>query len=657
MKKLTKLLLSITTISGISSFAVSCSLGSLPGTNNNSSPNQNGGNNSGENNGSTDPNDGNGSNSQNGFNKLLNDFIKDADKIINNHLNENISNLYELDKGDGSLKNEFLKLSVLKEKQSGLNKPVYFTEGDKSNLEQDTLKLIVLDKLNTLIKDLFKEEKYKILKPDESSDISLNIKFETCIITFTTSGNITAANVIFYYDIVVNYKDYSNNISQQKFNNRFVYGITNSELINQTVTNLFNNLRTEGLLNESKHKDLFKLTHEKLKLSDKKSWIVEEKYENLLKTFVNSDEFKNDLITDLNKNYKLEDNVEFSFSNDDNNNVFDTYSSLSLIKGTEENINWKSTKKINDSINLTNKDFYDFLFRENTIMPNSTTTVGGDKTYTVNSKIYQYIKYKFKDIFDNNNKDISKIFAIDNNTIKNNDNLKNSIRTGELRIKNLQLKIGSNFKQQLPKLNVITSFSAEEKDLNYNLASGTFNDDFFENSGIFASIYKNAFLGIKAMKDVYGFKEDDINRNFESLGKQYNWKGLSISNFKGTSENWNNNKNLWDTFNYKPYLLNVQNTLSNNLSLKNSNQKDFLNHILNWGEQEVYNWNFDFDKVSLSCSKFSNQIRKADSFGDVKKIYGSLELNFIKIKFEIDEQLTSQLPLPHLAHELIIFGK
>ncbi|AKX34442.1 hypothetical protein SLITO_v1c08270 [Spiroplasma litorale] len=653
MKKLTKLLLSVSSISGMTSFAVSCGMGGLPGVNGNSSnPNGNGNGNKPGTGGTTDPNGGNGSNPQGDFKILYEEFKKEVDKIISQHLNKNISNLYELDEGNGKLNNQFLRLNTLKEKKKPFGEPLDLTEADQIALTADAKKLLVFDELNNLIKKAFDEEKYKILKPDEDTNNSLEITFKSCLILFAESEAITAANVMFDYKINVSYKDFSNNVSVEGFENRFIYGITNSELVNKTVTNIFNNLRTEGVLLDEKHKDLLKITHEKLNIGDERNiWISEEKYSSLLKKYINGDNFKKSFIEDLNKNYELASkNVKFKIKEESGSalEVFDSYSNLSVIKGAEENINWKSSDKISNDYSVTNNQFYDFLFRENKLTQSDTASLNGDKTAAINTNIYEYSKNKFKDMFTNNNKVVANLFKISESQVADKENLKNNVRVGEVSLKNLQLQIGSSFLQQLPNLKLLTSFSAEDKKIEYNLASTKFDQGFFDKSALFASVYKNIASGIKAMKDIYGFNEDNINENFKGDGsfitgkKEYYWKGLSMSNFSGITNNSGLNKNVWDSFNFKDNDLNVQNTLNKNLSLKNSNQSEFLNYILNSGDQEIYNWNFDWNNIILQYKDDKTGAIIKEFKNNIKKLYGTLELNFLNIKFEIDEKVTEQ---------------
>ncbi|AKX34268.1 hypothetical protein SLITO_v1c06390 [Spiroplasma litorale] len=623
MRKLCKLLLSLSLLAGSSSLAVSCSF-ILPWTNN-------------DNNGSDyDPKDE--------FQSLLKDFEKNVNNIINNHLNENISNLYELDNGNSTLKNEFLRLSILKDKQNPTGKEIDLAEEEKAALEKDTKKLLVWDKLSELINNLFNEEKYKIFKLESLNEILLDINYKSVIITFAQVNSITAANVLFQYNIKVSYKDISNNQSFLTFSNGFVYGITNNKQINSIINEIFNKLKTDALLDSIKNKDLFKITHEKLNINDKKSfWITNDKYSALLKEYINGKKFKDDLINNFNTNYKLEDNIKFVINEKNNNSeIFESYKNLSIISSVEEKINWKSDDKINENYTVSNKDFYDFIFRENELVQTKKVTMYGDRTAMVNTNLYEYLKNNFKKMFLNNNKEVSNLFKLDENQIQNYDNLKNNIRVGSLSLKNLKLKIGSNFEQSLPNINVLTSLSAEDNILNYNLASANFDNNFFEESAIFSSVYKNLANGIESMKEIYNFGPDNVNEdNAWKFGEGYNWKGFSLSNFSGVPKVEGIEKNLWETLSSGEGAAIGYKYFNDLLSLKVSSQSIFLNHITNDGQQDIYEWNFDWEKLYYLI--YAN---KETGFGAYErflsnKIYGNIKLNFMNIQFEVDEKLTN----------------
>ncbi|AKU79974.1 hypothetical protein [Spiroplasma turonicum] len=661
MKKIYKLLSLISITAFTTSTVVAC--GSIiPSKPNSSTPEEN-------------PNSGNESNNGNNESNVISPLIKSLKSEVNNAIQNNLtktaSNLYQLDALNSAemstLDNKFLKIDVLKKyKGKSITDPIELDEYQKSDLTNDTKKLLEFSTLISEIKKIYYKEEYKVLNYlDNINEVfDLKIDFGSIRIIFNQE-NLISANVLFNYSFDLNYKDAGNQKSTMNFNNNMIYGVTSDKDVSVAISKVLNELKSEGLLNNQTFKDSFAFDYQKFNIpqNNRVTYSDDTKYLVDLEKYVNTDDYKKNISSVLNNTYLSESKNKFSFVID-KNDFFGSYRNLQKLDSEKEYMSdsenksnyplvWKSKE------NYENKDYssqnvYDLFFRENILKENDTVTLNNDGQQQVNKILLDVVKNSFKvNISNLYNKELTEIkslntkYSIDD--LKSNSNLYNSIRLGYLTLKNLKIKIGE-FEQLLPSFDVLCSYSPKESEnvIPYNLANSEISDDFYKQSVLFASVYYNTRNGIKAMKRIFDFHEDTVNETYghRTNGSRLDGKGLSLTTFSGNAskEIPSIRVNIWDTMVLPTSLYNpdlVSKNLSNSLSLKYDSQIQFSEYMKYIGNQDVFEWNFDFSNMYLeySSSKGLSLVPNFFHMDGVTHYYGNLKLNFINIKFDIDENI------------------
>ncbi|ASP28553.1 hypothetical protein SCORR_v1c07810 [Spiroplasma corruscae] len=665
MKKILKILFSITPLA-FSSTLVSC------GSNDNVNS---------ANNGNVDGNGSDNNSGNNGASTVLLDLLKEeVNDAINKNLQLAVNNLYQLDKLNDNLQstlsNEFLKYDKLKNYDGkSLTDTVVLSDVEKVQLIEDVRKLINFSKITEDVMKVYKKEVYKVysLTGNDTDLFTLNINYNSVAIAFT-SGEIKAANVLFDYNFDLYYKDSTNKKNKLSFNQRFLYGLTTNADLGSYVEKLSKSLKYDSLLDTSNFKDAFAISSAKLFDNDSRrytGYIDESTYSGLLKNYINKNSAIGLIINGINdymdnKTFKVElKNIdEGLFNNYYSVNKLGSEKAYLESMGTKDKnpVVWKSddNKKI-EGKNFSSQELYDYFFRENNILEQDTGTIGDVSGSTINKYIYDISKdsitSNLKYLYDKEVETISNLKdgGFELKDLQNNSNLYNNIKLGFLNIKNLTITLNSDFSQQLPQFDVLTSFKVTEKSESSfsNLAKETLSQDFFDKSNLFAYVYYNSRDGVKAMKAIFDFKEDTINERAQGIGKQPNFgtKGLSLTTFSGdsTKKGLSINKNLWDTFD-----LNVRDNsaavnakkMLNNLSLRNDSQVEYLNYMKTAGAQENYEWDFQgFNYMNLEYApkdysyrgfylKYPSPFTNWEDY-----FYGNLKFNFINLSYVIDKNI------------------
>lgn len=568
------------------------------------------------------------------FSSLISQFKKEVSTIISEELFKTREKLFELEK-DAKLRNKFL----VKENIEKNSKQKNLSENDKKNFESDIKTLLSIDNIKSELNKLKNKPEYNVIL-DGLEDIfeNMNVNFESAEFKYknfsnqegqkslkqnnaSTKDDDYTSNVIVNFDINTKYKDQTSQQAVYKTTSKFVYSLTSNEALKEFGTTSVKEIQNKYFVdeNESTEKGIW-LDAKNLGLDEKNGLLLDnnnkvgeyfrnkEFGDNFLKYFKKEvlETSKNPIIQKLNLSL-------------DNENAFSKIDwNLKLENKTSTKYEWQDE-------NGNGKPMFNEIFRNNPIKEE--LVLAGEKA-SVNKGLYNYVKNESEEWFKKYNSGID-TFKSKNQIDFSKKDLSSTSKLGYVYLKGLQFKIDDDYTQELPEFKLLTGYSVNKKEKNWE--ANKYKS--IEESKTVASIYNNAKQGIDAYIETFG------------IGKTDNTKILAT--FSGKTPTMG--KNLWET---------IQNTndfnkqaLNSSLSLKNDsqdqfNQKAYRDYLLKKGNQETFSWRFvrnSFNMIfNINNTGVVYEYRTYQS-GRYTKETGeeNLEINFaldfVNITFNVDK--------------------
>lgn len=258
------------------------------------------------------------------------------------------------------------------------------------------------------------------------------------------------------------------------------------------------------------------------------------------------------------------------------------------------------------------KKMMDLLFKG---LSDKKTKSLGSSEQEVEESLYNYIQENSNSLFENYKSNTESWVAnLKDDAIKGID-LSSTSKIGYAYLKGLQFKIGDDYTQELPEFKILTSYSVDKNEKNWE------NDTFsaIEKSKTLAAIYHNSLKGINSFKNNFG-----ITNTTDSN---------AITAFSGVKPN--RAKNLWDTL--KNTGNQYKQALNSSLSLKDDDQKEFREILLKEGNQETFEWKFDRSTFNLVFGIDERGLfNKIVYYAGEKYLDINFALDFVNINFRVD---------------------
>jgi len=271
------------------------------------------------------------------------------------------------------------------------------------------------------------------------------------------------------------------------------------------------------------------------------------------------------------------------------------------------------------------KSMFNEIFRNNPIKEK--LVLAGEKS-SVNKGLYNYVKNESEEWFKKYNIGID-TFKSKNQIDFSNKDLSSTSKLGYVYLKGLQFKIDDDYTQELPELKLLTGYSVNKKEKNWE--ANKYKS--IEESKTVASIYNNAKQGIDAYIETFGI----VNTNNTNILATFRGKTPKIA------------KNLWDTFKNSVAVYNDQ--INSSLSLKNDsqdqyNQRTYRDYLLKTGNQETFSWRFVRNSFNMIFNindsgvvyeyrKFQNGRYTTETGENNLEI--NFALDFVNVTFNVDK--------------------
>lgn len=517
------------------------------------------------------------------FSSLISQFKKDVSTIISEELFKTREKLFELEK-DAKLRNKFwVKENIEKNaKQKNLS------EEDKKNLESDMKTILSIDNIKSELNKLKNKPEYNVIL-DGLEDIfeNMNVNFESAEFKYknfssqegqellkqnkaSAKDDDYTSNVIVDFVINTKYKDQTNQQAVYETTSKFVYSLTSNEGLKEFGTTSVKEIQNKYFIeeNENAEKGIW-LDAKSLGLDEKNGLFLDNN--NKVGEYFRNKEFGENFLKYFKKevletsNNPVIQKLNLSF---DNENAFSKIDwNLKLENKTATKYEWQDETG-------NGKSMFNEIFRNNPIKEE--LVLAGEKT-NVNKGLYNYVKNESEEWFKKYNSGID-TFKSKNQIDFSNKDLSSTSKLGYVYLKGLQFKIDDDYTQELPEFKLLTGYSVNKKEKNWE-------DNKYksiEESKTVASIYNNAKQGIDAYIETFGIVNTN-NTNNTNILATFSGKTPKIA------------KNLWDTFKNSVDIYKDQ--INSSLSLKNDsqdqyNQRTYRDYLLKTGNQETFSWRF-----------------------------------------------------------------
>lgn len=554
------------------------------------------------------------------FASVIADFKKEVSTIVSNELIKANKNLIEVENKGQAANNEFLKKDVIQKYKGDEAKKV--TDEDKIKLKNDINKKLAIDNIKNELNKLKEKSEYDIiLKGVENVFKDFTLDFDNLKIdyksfkdqeTMQRDGSEVqpkesfTSNIKIPFKIKALFKDQESKDDESTLiESNFIYSLTDSSNIEKLGNSIVQTLQNQFFKDKKDDNSSAWLDANSLKISEDDKLLHDN---NKVSDYFSNVNFKNGLVSYIQRDLEETKNNEFA-------------KTLTFAEGVEvlSKIEWSHSIENKQPTlygwkdEATNgKKMMDLLFKG---LSDKKTKSLGSSEQEVEESLYNYIKENSNSLFENYKSNTESWVAnLKDDAIKGID-LSSTSKIGYAYLKGLQFKIGDDYTQELPEFKILTSYSVDKNEKNWE--NDTFSE--IEKSKTLAAIYHNSLKGINSFKNNFG-----ITNTTDSN---------AIAAFSGVKPN--RVKNLWDTLkntgNQYKYAIN------SSLSLKDDDQKEFREILLKEGNQETFEWKFDRSAFNLVFGiderGLSNKIvyYNGEKFLDI-----NFALDFVNINFRVD---------------------
>ncbi|AHB36668.1 lipoprotein [Spiroplasma apis] len=554
------------------------------------------------------------------FASVIADFKKEVSTIVSNELIKANKNLIEVENKGQAANNEFLKKDVIQKYKGDEAKKV--TDEDKNKLKNDINKKLAIDNIKNELNKLKDKSEYDIiLKGVENVFKDFTLDFDKLKIdykNFEDQGTMKrdgsevqpkesfTSNIKIPFKIKALFKDQESKDDESTLiESNFIYSLTDSSNIEKLGNSIVQTLQNQFFKDKKDDNSSAWLDANSLKISEDDKLLHDN---NKVSDYFSNVNFKNGLISYIQRDLEETKNNEFAKTL----TFAEEVEVLSKIEWSHSIENKQPTLYgWKDEVN-NGKKMMDLLFKG---LSDKKTKSLGSSEQEVEESLYNYIQENSSNWFENyksnteswvaNLKD-EKITGID---------LSSTSKIGYAYLKGLQFKIGDDYTQELPEFKILTSYSVDKNEKNWE--NDTFSE--IEKSKTLAAIYHNSLKGINSFKNNFG-----ITNTTDSN---------AITAFSGVKPN--RAKNLWDTL--KNTGNQYKQALNSSLSLKDDDQKEFREILLKEGNQETFEWKFDRSTFNLLFGIDERGLfNKIVYYAGEKYLDINFALDFVNINFRVD---------------------
>ncbi len=554
------------------------------------------------------------------FASVIAEFKKEVSTIVSNELIKANKNLIEVENKGQAANNEFLKKDVIQKYKGDEAKKV--TDEDKNKLKNDINKKLAIDNIKNELNKLKEKSEYDIiLKGVENVFKDFTLDFDNLKIdyksfkdqeTMQRDGSEVqpkesfTSNIKIPFKIKALFKDQESKDDESTLiESNFIYSLTDSSNIEKLGNSIVQTLQNQFFKDKKDDNSSAWLDANSLKISEDDKLLHDN---NKVSDYFSNVNFKNGLVSYIQRDLEETKNNEFA-------------KTLTFAEGVEvlSKIEWSHSIENKqptlygwkDETN-NGKKMMDLLFKG---LSDKKTKSLGSSEQEVEESLYNYIQENSNSLFENYKSNTESWVAnLKDDAIKGID-LSSTSKIGYAYLKGLQFKIGDDYTQELPEFKILTSYSVDKNEKNWE------NDTFsaIEKSKTLAAIYHNSLKGINSFKNNFG-----ITNTTDSN---------AITAFSGVKPN--RAKNLWDTL--KNTGNQYKQALNSSLSLKDDDQKEFREILLKEGNQETFEWKFDRSTFNLVFGIDERGLfNKIVYYAGEKYLDINFALDFVNINFRVD---------------------
>ncbi|WP_339030732.1 lipoprotein [Spiroplasma endosymbiont of Cantharis nigra] len=480
------------------------------------------------------------------WSEIIEEFNSDLSSLFQDYKDDQLKYLINIETNEATVRDENkLKFFTKSNVESFLNSGKDLTDEQKRDILSDLELTMDKVKLEDEIKLLAKEEKYSILFSKIEGNLLDDFKIVSDIKVISNADSKDEeeayyANIIFDYEIYVNYSKSSEEKAKFKIEDNFKFTITDSSKFGEIFKDIVENIQKD-FLSSVKNDTMTDFANIDFKnLGTDKADL--ENTDQEIKEYFNKDEyFRDKLALFIDDNYI------------DNNLSINAKFQNQIITNTKRDIEWQVEYR-NEASELTTSTFKDKKeFGKGTKIYNQVSLLTGHDMTTAagQQKIEEYIEKsteleekKFNDKFDEITKDIENNLLLKENVLK----------VGKIRLNSLTIVTSSGYIHQLPDFSLMMGYYSDESNKrDSEITAKKFKDNIVTAISEFQKIYEvdfskrnNAFFG--------GFKDSSV------VFKKWNW----------TNTQWNG-REVWENMSLRTLeLVQYREEL-----LANSNQSHF----------------------------------------------------------------------------------
>ncbi|WP_339033437.1 lipoprotein [Spiroplasma endosymbiont of Cantharis rufa] len=472
------------------------------------------------------------------WSEIIEDFNSDLSSLFQEYKDNQLKYLINIDLDSSTVRDErgfkfFTKSNVETFKDSGKE----LSEEQKKDILSDLELTMDKPKLEDEIKLLAKEEKYSILFSNIEGNLLDDFKIVSDIEVVSNSDSIVEdeayfANVIFDYEIYVNYSKSSEEKAKFKIEDKFKFTITDNSIFGEIFKNIVENIQKDFLSSE-KNKTMEDFANIDFKNLKTEKTDLENTDQEIKDYMSKTKSFRENLALFIDENYIDEGlDIKTKFQTD-------------AIVNNNRQIEWLANYR-SEANEITTSTFKDKkeLGKGTKIYDQVSLITGHDMTTTDGQKkIEEYVEQSteseekiFNAKFDELTKDI-----------KNNLLLKeNALKVGKIRLHSLSIVTSKDYIHQLPDISLMFGYYSDKTiKRNSDATASKFKDNIVTAISEFQRIYEvdftkrnSAFFG--------GFKEN------ANLYKKWNWTNTQ---WNGGEVYKNLNLETLELFEYREELL------------------------------------------------------------------------------------------------------
>ncbi len=555
------------------------------------------------------------------FASIIANYKKEVTTLVSNELIKANKNLIEIEDQGQAVNNKFLKKEKILNYKGEEAKKLKDVETDKADLYTDIISKLAIENIKKEVNKLKEKTEYNIiLNGVDNIFKDFKVDFENLEINYKDFNEQTfikeqdsekqnnssfTSSIKVPFKITTIFKDFENKEDDSTtIESDFIYSLTNSSNIAKLGESIVGDLQNQFFINKKSSGKSAWLDSKSLNITDDDKILRDN---NKVADYFNNTSFKNGILDFIKQDLESTKNNEFV-----------KFLNFSDKVETMTKVDWEQ------SIKLTEKTLYrwndenngqqmlDWVFKG---INKKDTKILNKVEQEVEAPLYKYIQDNSNDWLKTYKSNLERWVASLNDQNLNNVDLSSTSKMGFAYLKGLQFQIGNDYTQELPEFKILTSYSVDKEEKNWD--NNVFKQ--INESKTVAAIYHNALKGINSFKNNFGITNTTVKN--------------AISAFSGIKQG--RTKNLWDTLKTSNNQYKFE--LNSSLSLKDADQREIRDILLKEGNQDIFEWKFnrisfnvvfDIDDKGL----FNKSIYyKGEQYLDI-----NFSIDFVSIDFRVD---------------------